>query len=140
MQSISPVFGKEFDSKLTGVSYGVFRECGTRLPEGFSATKFGAPLAEDSCGNLVTLSRAGSVCFWDHETDEFTVIASSWEEFASGCVSPKEAKLEPGQVKSAWIDPDFAKSIGISVPRDGWIRKKGQQVGTDNSGAAPRRV
>jgi len=125
MKNLGLILGKEFASKLTGATYGVFRECGARLPEGFSESKFGVPIAEDGSGNIVAVSPGGSVCFWDHETDELLVIASSWEEFASGCVTPEPVKLEPGQIKSAWIDPDFAKSIGISVPKEGWIRKKG---------------
>jgi hypothetical protein len=122
MKNLGRILGKELESKLTGLCYGV-RECGTRLPEGFSDSKFGAPIAEDDSGNIVTVLPGGSVSFWDHETDQLTVIASSWDEFASGWVAPKPVNFEPGQVKSGWIDPDFAKSIGIPVPKDGWIRK-----------------
>jgi hypothetical protein len=125
MKNLSLIFGKEFDSKLTGTGYGVLRECGAGLPDGFSVTKFGTPFAEDSSGNLFTRTESGRVCFWDHETDDLTVIASSWEEFVSGCVPPREVKLKPGQVKSAWMDPEFAKKMGIAVPKDGWIKKSG---------------
>jgi len=107
MRDLDAVFGKEFDSKLTGSGYGLFRACGTGLPNGFSIAKFGAPFAEDSCGNLYTQVPDGSICFWDHETDDHTVIAASWEEFAIGCVEPKEVKLKPGQVKRVWVDPKF---------------------------------
>jgi hypothetical protein len=124
MKDLSAIFGKQFDSKLTGASYGVFRDCGTDLPANFSVGKFGTPQTEDGCGNLVTEMQDGSICFWDHETDELTVIANSWEEFAIGCVPPREVKLEPGQVESAWVNPEFAKKMGIAVPKDGWIKKK----------------
>ena len=107
MNDLSAIFGKEFDSKLTGTGYGVFRARGAGLPEGFSNAKFGAPFAEDSCGNLFTQFPNGSICFWDHETDDLTVIAASWDEFAIGCVEPKEVKLNPGQVKRVWVDPNF---------------------------------
>jgi hypothetical protein len=107
MKDLSAVFGKEFDSKLTGNGYGIIRKCGAVLPSDFSISKFGTPFAEDGCGNLFTQTQIGSICFWDHETDDLTVIASSWEEFTSGCVEPKEVKLKPGQVKRVWIDPKF---------------------------------
>jgi hypothetical protein len=124
MKDPSVTFGKEFNSKLTGGGYGIFRKCGGALPSDFSITKFGTPFAEDGSGNLFTQTQNGSICFWDHETDDLTVIASSWEEFASGCVEPKAVKLKPGQVKSAWMNPEFAKKMGIEVPKDGWIKKK----------------
>ena len=125
MKNISVIFGKEFDSKLTGASYGVFRECGATLPAGFSVSKFGAPLAEDGCGNLVTEVQNGSVCFWDHETDDLAVIARSWDDFASGCTTPKKVELKPEQVRSVWVNPEFAKKMGIAAPKDGWLKKKG---------------
>jgi hypothetical protein len=80
MNDLSIIFGKEFDSKITGASYGAFRKC-AGLRADFLVTKFGIPLAEDGCGNLVTGMQDGSVCFWDHETDELVVIADSWKEF-----------------------------------------------------------
>jgi hypothetical protein len=107
MKDLGVIFGKDFDSKLTGSGYGVFRKCGAVLPADFSITKFGTPFAEDSCGNLFTQIQSGRICFWDHETDDLTVIASSWEEFVGGCVEPKEVKLKPGQVKRVWVDPNF---------------------------------
>jgi hypothetical protein len=107
MKDLAAIFGKEFDSKLTGVGYGVFRKRGAGLPADFSVSRFGTPFAEDSGSNLFTQIQNGSVCFWDHETDDLTVIAKSWEEFASGCIEPKEVKLKPGQVKRVWVDPNF---------------------------------
>jgi hypothetical protein len=107
MKDLSHILGKEFDSKLTGMGYGTIRKCGAGLPADFSVLKFGVPFAEDDCGNLFTQTQNGSVCFWDHETDDLTVIAASWTEFASGCVEPKEVKLQPGQVKRVWVDPNF---------------------------------
>jgi len=53
------------------------------------------------------------VRFWDHETGESTVLAQSAGEFIAGCVAPSEVELEPGQVKSVWVDPEFAKKFGI---------------------------
>src|ERR1700733_14845177 len=119
MKDLSLIFGKEFESKLTGSSYGIFRKCGTILPSGFTIIKFGTPFAEDGCGNLFTQTQNGSICFWDHETDELTVIASSWEEFMSCCITPKEVELKPQQIKSVWVNPEFAKKMGIKAPKDG---------------------
>lgn len=124
MKDFTVVFGKEFDSKLTGSVHGIFRKCGASLPANFFIAKFGAPFAEDGGGNLFTQIQNGSICFWDHETDDLAVIAFSWEEFASGCIEPKEVKLKSGQVKSAWIDPEFARKMGIAVPKVSWIKKK----------------
>ena len=124
MKTLSAILGKEFRSKLTGSSYGVFRKCGSSLPADFSVPRFGSPVVEDGSGNLFTQTTDGSICFWDHETDDLTVIASSWDEFVGGCVEPEEVELNPAQVKSAWIDPEFAKKMGIAVPKDGWIKKK----------------
>lgn len=46
-------------------------------------------IGEDWAGNRWVLSLrrkdAGSVLFWDHETNEFTVVASSYREFL-GCI------------------------------------------------------
>jgi hypothetical protein len=107
MKDLGAIFGKEFDSKLTGADYGVFRKCAAILPADFSIPKFGTPFAEDGCGNFFTEAQNGGICFWDHETHDVTVIATSWEEFARGCREPKEVTLKPGQVKRVWVNPNF---------------------------------
>jgi hypothetical protein len=38
-------------------------------------------------------------------------------------VDPPPVELDPNQVKSVWIDPAFAKSLGMKVPGDGWVKK-----------------
>ena len=124
MKDITPIIGKEFTSKLTGEGYGVFRTCAAGLPEGFSPSKFGAPFAEDDCGNLFTQAKDGRICFWDHETNDLTIIAASWDDFAKACVEPQKVELKEGQVESVWINPEFAKKMGIEAPKDGWIKKK----------------
>jgi hypothetical protein len=80
-------------------------------------------LAKDSCGNFFTVVNNGSVWFWDHETDDLVHLADSVEEFISGCTNPPEIEFDQSKVKSAWIDPAFAKSLGKNVPKDGWIKK-----------------
>ena len=107
MKDLSYIFGKEFNSKLTGASYGVFRKCAASPPADFSISKYGMPFAEDSCGNLLTQIQNGSICLWDHETDQLTAVSASWEDFASGCTEPKEVKLKPGQVQRVWVNPKF---------------------------------
>ena len=64
-------------------------------------------LGEDDCGNFFLYAPDGSVSFWDHETDQETVLAASVEEFCDSLVEPKPFVLRPGQVKTVWIDPDF---------------------------------
>jgi hypothetical protein len=64
-------------------------------------------VGEDSCGNLFLYAPDGSVSFWDHETNEEMVLALSIEEFCNSLVEPTPLVLRPGQVKSAWINPEF---------------------------------
>lgn len=69
------------------------------------------PLAEDDCGNFFYMIPSnGQVFFWDQEIengDQF--LAGDLDSFLSD-LEPFDAssiKLVPGQVKRAWIDPDF---------------------------------
>jgi hypothetical protein len=80
-------------------------------------------LVEDDCGNCFTAALDGTVWFWDHETDGFARVASSVSEFVFHCIDPEPVELDPGRVKSVWINPAFAKSIGKEVPKDGWVKK-----------------
>jgi hypothetical protein len=64
-------------------------------------------VGEDSGGNLFLYAPDGSVSFWDHETDEETVLSATMEEFCDGLVEPTPVVLRPEQVKSVWIDPEF---------------------------------
>lgn len=71
------------------------------------------PIALSEGGNYVVLDQGqgGAIFFWDHEIDEFSQIADSFTEFLE-LIEPfdeRSIKLAPGQVKSAWIDPDFLK-------------------------------
>ena len=124
MKDISSIIGKKYRSPKTGEEYGLFRKPAGKLPSGFSAARFGTPFAEDGSGNLFTEDANQQICFWDHETDVVTAIAASWDEFVRGCTEPKEIRLEDGQVKSAWINPELAKKYGIKAPKDGWIKKE----------------
>ena len=64
-------------------------------------------LGEDGCGNFILYAPDGSVSFWDHETGKETGLAASVEEFCDSLVEPTPVALRPGQLKKAWIDPDF---------------------------------
>jgi|HubBroStandDraft_5_1064220.scaffolds.fasta_scaffold208627_2 hypothetical protein len=75
------------------------------------------PIAWASCGNYVLLDEGegGKVYFWDHEFEDenITELADNFDAFLS-MVEPFDLdsiKLEPGQVKSVWIDPEFQKFI-----------------------------
>ncbi len=71
----------------------------------------GVPIAQDDCGNYIWLDpESGGVFFWDHEVDgPSSLIAPDVEAFVAG-LQPFDAssvKLEPGQMISAWVHPDF---------------------------------
>jgi len=101
-------FGKVFKSE-TGVEYGVIRKAKEPFPEVLSTLNV---LAEDDCGNYFVLLN-GCVFFWDHETEESEVLSDSISDFVSRCSAAEEVELEPGQIESVWIDPEFAKQFGI---------------------------
>jgi len=133
MKDISNIEGKEYFSPFTNEGYGVGEVFGGQMPEGFSVEVFGQPFAYDSCGNLFTENEKKEICFWDHETDELHVISENWKAFESGCSEPDPVELKEGQVKSVWIDPEFAKKMGIKVPSDGW-KKRNTEQGSGGNG------
>ena len=71
-------------------------------------------IAVDDCGNYF-VNVQDRIYFWDHELGEREFLAKSLEEFLLGCVAPTEVELLPGQVESAWIDPEFAKQFGTKL-------------------------
>jgi hypothetical protein len=120
---LNAVIGKVFLHPVTKTEYGEIRVPTT--PTTFSTldgSSFDA-LAEDGCGNYFTTTEDGAVWFWDHETDDLIPLASSVAEFVAHCIDPPPVEFDPSRVKSAWMDPTFAKSIGKEVPKDGWIKK-----------------
>ena len=120
---LNTVIGKVFLHPVTKIEYGQIRIPPT--PTAFSTldgTSYDA-LAEDGCGNYFTKTKDGAVWFWDHETDELVRFASSVSEFISRCTDPQPVELNPDRVRSVWVDPNFAKSLGMKVPEGGWVKK-----------------
>jgi hypothetical protein len=120
---LNAVLGKVFLHPVTKVEYGRIRI--PRTPSTFSTldgTSYDV-VAEDECGNYFTKTQDGALWFWDHETDELVRLAGSISEFISHCADPKPVELSPDRVKSVWIDPKFAKSLGLKVPENGWVKK-----------------
>lgn len=120
---LDTVRGKVFMHPVTKEGYGPIRLL--PAPTNFATldgTSFAA-LAEDPCGNYLTTTEDGAVRFWDHETDDLVHLASSASEFVTHCVDPPPITVDPSKVKSVWVDPAFAKSLGIKAPEDGWIKK-----------------
>lgn len=103
---IELIEGKVFRS-ADGAEFGVIRRLDDPTPIQIAEQSFEA-FAEDECGNFF-VQRNGSVAFWDHETNAFEPLANSQVEFMSKLVSPKPALALPGNVLSAWIDPEFLK-------------------------------
>lgn len=69
------------------------------------------PIAEDDSGNFFYMAAAeGTVRFWDHEIEGGdSLVADDLDSFLS-LLEPFDAArvaLAPGQVRRAWIDPDF---------------------------------
>jgi hypothetical protein len=120
MNDLEPVIGLTFTHPETGCEYGAIRRLHGKSP--VSVVGF-TPFAEDECGNAFVRANDSSVHFWDHETDELTRLALDWKSFIANCEEPRQVELDPSQVKSAWIDPEFAKQLGIQVPPDGWKKK-----------------
>ena len=71
------------------------------------------PIAWAEGGNYVCLAPNGAVTFFDHETEQQTPLANTLEDFLAMLkpFDPSSVALKPGQVKSAWIDPDLLKRI-----------------------------
>ena len=89
-----------------------------RIPDGFLA------VGSDGGGNLICLRISdGSVFFWDHEgeasgddepaMDNMRRIAATFTEFLKGIeeIPQKELALDPKDVKSVWVDPEFLDSL-----------------------------
>jgi len=85
-----------------------------RYIENLPAARF--PVAWDESGNYVCLETGarGGVYFWDHEephreyrlTDNFGQFLENLQP-----ASPEDVKLDPADVNSAWIDPDFLRQL-----------------------------
>ena len=119
---VARVLGLVFTDPGSGAQYGVIRRSDAG-PDHPAAVAGYAVLAEDGSGNAFLLAGDGRVAFWDHETDEVTVLAGTWPEFVRGCAEPRPVELDPEQVESVWIDPEVATEMGIQVPPDGWKKK-----------------
>lgn len=69
-------------------------------------------IANDSCGNNYELGlKTGIIRFRDHETDEVMDVATSLDALIDSLVKWEDPVLDPAQVKSVWIDPEFAKEL-----------------------------
>lgn len=105
---LSSIEGKVFQLSPEE-EYGPIRPVQGGLPEELKDRNV---IAEDSCGNYF-LKEGKSIVFWDHETSEITNLAPSLIEFSVKCVEPNDVELKEGQVESVWVDPEFAKEMGI---------------------------
>jgi len=78
-----------------------------------SSTKI--PIAWAEGGNYLLLDLdSGKISFWDHEIPEEQYdIAPDINVFIEQLkpFDPSTIELKEGQVKSAWIDPDFLKNL-----------------------------
>jgi len=72
------------------------------------------PIAWAEGGNYLILMGDGSVFFWDHEEPEPLLrISDTFENFLEQ-LEPfdiSKVELNPGDVKVAWIDPEFLKGL-----------------------------
>ena len=104
---ITSAIGKVFRS-ASGEEYGVIRSLDT---SSLQQHELGAAkaIAEDDCGNYFVQFEGGRVGFWNHETSHTTHLAASHDDFLIGLSDPEPPSLRPGQVISAWIDPELLK-------------------------------
>lgn len=75
------------------------------------------PVAYSEGGNYVILDQGqgGAIFFWDHEVEGgVSKLAESFDAFLDMLepFDPSTIEPAPGQVESAWIDPDFLKQFG----------------------------
>lgn len=72
-------------------------------------------LAEDGCGNYFYVEPLSEcVRFWDHELEgQDEIVAPSVPAFVANLThwDATRAQLAQGQVKHAWIDPEFLASL-----------------------------
>ena len=92
-----------------------------RVPAGFIG------IAESAGGNLICLSLGsedqGAVYFWDHnweaedgevpDMSNMTLVAHSFSEFIDA-LRPVDMSQVPESEGTAWIDPEFARELGLS--------------------------
>lgn len=103
--NIAELFDKEFVDD-NGEEYGLLRAVDGDPPEEIVDCKL---IAEDSCGNYFILDK-GQVVFWDHETSERTVLAPTFQEFASRCSTPEDIQVDDNDVLSVWVDPELSRT------------------------------
>ena len=79
------------------------------------------PIAYAEGGNLVclVLGKKQGIYFWDHELESEEGVAPNWDNMLLLCstftelltglkrIDPDEIELQPDQVMSVWVDPDF---------------------------------
>jgi hypothetical protein len=106
--NIISAIGKVFRS-ANGAEYGVIRSLGTS-PLQQCELGTAKAFAEDECGNYFVQLDGGRIGFWDHETNHLTHLAASPDEFVAGLTEHAPVSLMPGQVISAWIDPELLKN------------------------------
>lgn len=122
--NVSLVCGLVFVTE-SGDEYGTVREPAPL--ERHPVTAIGLEhLADDDSGNAFARKADGGIVFWDHETNDVINLAPHWSAFVAGCAAPSPGDLDKKNVRSAWIDPDFAQAQGLDAPRDGWLKKPTQ--------------
>ena len=121
MPDISRVLGLVFVTD-SGDEYGVIREAQSQIEHPVTAIGL-EHLADDESGNAFARHSDGSIVFWDHETDDITQLAQNWDAFVAGCIAQTSVQLDEQDVRSVWIDPEFAKEQGVDAPPDGWLKK-----------------
>jgi hypothetical protein len=113
MPNLDAIVGKDFTTTKSAETYGTIRAFDSN-PAAHPASAVGyVPFAEDECGNAFVQAPDGGIWFWDHETDQVTLLAADWSAFVGRCHAPIPVELDPSQVKSVWVDPEFAKKFGL---------------------------
>lgn len=68
-------------------------------------------LTQTGNGLFIRLSD-GALLFWDHETEQTTVVGGDLESFLAALRTPPTVELKPGQVIRVWVRPDILAKYG----------------------------
>ncbi len=123
MKTLDNILGLDFTSPHTSEVYSIVAVFDGNYPAEYDVNAHGEPIIDEACGNYITKKADDRIFYWDHETDQTVLIADNLQQVIDDSHEPEEVEFDESKVESVWICPEFAKSMGIEVPNDGWKKK-----------------